>query len=158
MLSFTFIWAVFVFQLKTLLLGNSTWTLIRKTPETTLKKSMEKIEVGDLDDEGSEENTFLVNFTKSILGNFILLIVEIILAGYLLYENSSSLAYNLAFAILYKDLILFAIFATWNSKNKEVSLFESLSLTPSWASLLDRISAFISAVCFGTILWYRFHS
>ena len=160
MISLTFIWALFVFHLKTVVMGNSTWSLIRKTPEAILKKSVEKIEVGKMEDDNSAENTFILNFTKSILGNFLLLILEILLAGYLLYENSSNLSYNLAFAILYKDLILFAIFATWNSreKNKELSLLESLSLTPSWASSIDRISAFISAGCFGIILWFRFHS
>ena len=158
MISLSFIWTVFVFQVKTALLGNSAWKLVHKTPETTLKKSMEKIEVGDLDDEESEENIFLYSFTMSILGSFVLLLVEIILAGYLMYENLSPLSYNLAFAILYKDLIVFAIFATWNTRQKEMSLFESLNLIPPWAIKIDRISAFISAVSFGTILWFRIQS
>ena len=159
MISLLCLWALFLFQIKNTLLGNSTWSLIKKTPETILKSSMDKIQIGDLNDESSAENTFLMNFTKTILGNFILLILEIILAAYLLFENINPLTYNLAFAILYKNLIMFAIFATWKSKgrNKEFHLYESLVLSPPWASSIDRISAFISAVCCGTILWYRFH-
>lgn len=148
-------WAMTVLQLKTAILGNSAWKLITQTPERVLKRSLEKIEIGDLDEEESEESNFLYQFTLSILSNFLLLFTEVGLGAYLLYEQHSDLSYYLAFVLLYKSLILFAIFTTFKVKNSGMSIFESLNLTPQWAINLDRFSSLISAIIYGVLIWHR---
>lgn len=144
-----------ILQLKSALLGNTTWKLITKTPEKTLNRSLEKIEIGDLDDEESEESSFLYSFTVSILGNFLVIFAEVVLGAYLLYEHHSDLSYYLAFALLYKSLILFAIFSTFKVKSNGLTIFDSLNLIPKWAINLDRISSFISALIYGTLIWHK---
>lgn len=155
MITLFFIWTGLVTQLKLTIFGNSSWALLNKTPPQLINKSLEKFEIGSLDYEESEENAFLIKFTKTVLANFILIIFAISLSGYLLYENYSPLSYGLAFAVLYKDLILFGLFITWNSKKKDQTFFETISLIPSWAIKLDRFSALISAAIFGVLLWHR---
>ncbi|MCM8543074.1 MAG: hypothetical protein NE328_22595 [Lentisphaeraceae bacterium] len=155
MITISFMWVMTILQLKTAILGNAAWKLITRTPEKILKRSLEKIEIGDLDEEESEESNFLYNFTLSILSNFLLLFAEVGIGAYLLYEHHSDLSYYLAFVLLYKSLILFAIFTTFKVKNNGLSVFESLNLTPQWAVNVDRFSSFISAIIYGTIIWHR---
>lgn len=144
-----------VLQLKAAILGNSAWKLITKTPEKVLNRSLEKIEIGDLDEEESEESSFLYNFTLSIVGNFLLLFTEVALGAYLLFEYHSELSYYLAFVLLYKNLILFAVFTTFKVKNNGLTIFDSLNLIPKWAINLDRLSSFISSIIYGILLWHR---
>ncbi|MCM8532334.1 MAG: hypothetical protein NE330_14320 [Lentisphaeraceae bacterium] len=155
MLTVSTIWTLCVLQFKCAIMGNQAWELVAKTPETILKKSLEKIEIGDVEEEESAENRFLYRFTLSILGSALIFIFELCLCAYLLVEDHSPLSFNLAFAILYKNLILFAIFATYNRKSKEPSLFETLNIIPKWAKTLDRVSSFLSAIALLTIAWYR---
>jgi hypothetical protein len=153
MIVISLIWVLLVFQIKTVLIGNSSWKLIDRTPQHTLEKSMEKMEGGDIGDEDSEENTFLYSFALSVLGSFLILLVELSVASYLLYENANVTSYNLAFGILYKNLLMFAIFAT--AKQKELSFFESINLIPVWALKIERISALASSILLASILWFK---
>lgn len=148
-------WVLTILQLKAAIIGNATWKLITKTPEKVLNRSLEKIEIGDLDEEESEESNFLYNFTLSIVGKFILLFTEIAFGAYLLFENHSDLSYYLAFALLYKSLILFALFSTFKVKNNGLTIFDSLNLIPKWAVKLDRLSSFLSSIIYGILLWHR---
>lgn len=152
----TFIlWMMGILQLKTAVIGNAAWKLVTHTPEKVLNRSLEKIEIGDLDEEDSEESNFLYHFTLSILSNFLIMIAEVAVGAYLMYENYSELSYYLAFALLYKNLILFAIFCTFKMKNNGMTLFESLNIIPRWAVTLERCSCLASAVIFGFLIWIR---
>ena len=149
-------WALCVLQLKSAILGNAAWKLVTQTPEKILNRSLEKIEVGDLDDEDSEESNFLYNFTLSIVCNFLLLFAELAIGAYILFTEESSISYYLAFALLYKNLIMFAIFCTFKVQKNGLSLFESLNLIPRWAISLDRLSCFLSALIFGALIYQKF--
>jgi len=148
-------WIMGILQLKAAVVGNAAWKLVTHTPEKVLNRSLEKIEIGDLDEEDSEESNFLYNFTISIICNLLMIIAEVAIGAYLMLENHSDLSYYLAFALLYKNLILFALFCTFKMKSNGISLFESLNLIPKWAVSLERLSCFISAAIFGTLIWAR---
>jgi|SaaInlStandDraft_1057018.scaffolds.fasta_scaffold227381_1 hypothetical protein len=155
MLTISAIWTLCVLQFKAVISGNQTWILVNNTSENVLKRSLEKIEIGDIDEEESEESVFLYKFTVTILVSAIMLILEISLCTYLMFESYSTSSFYIAFTILYKDLILFGIFSTWNIKNKELSLFESLNIIPQWARTLERVSAFLSAGALLSLAWLR---
>ena len=144
-----------VLQLKSAVLGNAAWKLVTQTPERILNRSLEKIEIGDLDEEESEESDFLYNFTLSIVLNFLFIFAEVAVGAYLLFENYSDLSYYLAFILLYKSLILFAVFSTFKIKSNGISLFESLNLIPKWAVNLDRVSCTISVAVYGAMISHR---
>jgi len=146
-------WILAVLQLKSAILGNAAWKLVTQTPEKILNRSLEKIEIGDLDDEDSEESNFLYNFTLSIVCNFLLLLAEVAIGAYILFTAENNITYYLAFTLLYKNLIIFAVFCTFKVQKNGISLFESLNLIPKWAISLDRISCFLSAMIFGALIY-----
>ena len=155
MITISALWTLCVLQFRSVFTGNQTWNLVSNTPDTVLKKSLEKIEIGDVDEEESAEANFLYRFTLSIIFNFLIFVMEICLCAYLMIENASKVSFYLAFAILYKDLILFAIFSTRNLEAKEMNLFETLNIIPKWARQLERLSAFLSATAFLILIWFR---
>ena len=155
MITLSTIWTLCVLQFKAAFKGNETWNLVSNTPDNVLKKSLEKIEVGDVEDEDSAENVFLYRFTLSLITSVLMFIAEISLCSYLMIENHSKASYYLAFSILYKDLILFAIFATKQNGLKDLALFENLNFIPKWARQLERLSAFLSAIALLTLAWIR---
>lgn len=148
-------WTLAVLQLKASIVGNAALKLLNHTPEKVLNRSLERIEIGDLEEGESEENNFLYKFTLSIISNFFVLIAEVAMGAYLMLENHSPISYYLAFALLYKNLVLFAIFCTFKLKNNGISFFESLNLIPKWAMNLERFSCFLSAAIFGALIWAR---
>ena len=150
-------WILGILQLKAAILGNAAWKLITRTPEKVLNRSLEKIEIGDLDDEESEESNFLYNFTLSIVSNFLLLFAEVAVASYILFTTENNISYYLAFALLYKNLIVFAVFCTYKVQNNGLSLFESLNLIPRWAISIDRLSCLLSAVAFGALIYQEIY-
>lgn len=158
MIVITAIWTLCILQFRVAFIGNEAWNLVSSTPDSVLKKSLEKIEVGDVEDEESDANVFLYRFTLSLVVSFLIFFAEICLCSYLMLESYSKSSFYLAFAILYKDLILFGIFATKNMKGKDLALFESLNFIPKWARQLERISAFLSAIAFLSLAWIRFQN
>ena len=158
MIVITTIWVLCVLQFRAAFKGNETWNLVSSTPDSVLKKSLEKIEIGDVEDEESDENIFLYRFTLSLIVSFLIFIAEIVLCAYLMLENHSKTSFYLAFAILYKDLILFGLFATKNMKGKDLALFENLNFIPKWARQLERVSALLSSIGFLTLAWLRFQN
>lgn len=150
-------WVLCVLQLKSAIFGNAAWKLVTKTPERILNRSLEKIEIGDLDDEDSEESHFLYSFTLSILSNFLLLFAEVGIGAYLLFTAEGGISYYLAFTLLYKNLIIFAVFCTFKVQKNGMSLFESLNLIPKWAISLDRLSCFLSAVIFAALIYLEIY-
>lgn len=158
MITISTIWTLCVLQFKAAFKGNEAWNLVTNTPDSVLKKSLEKIEIGDVEDEDSDENVFLYRFTLSLIINFLIIITEIALCSYLMIENHSKAFFYLAFAILYKDLILFAVFAVRQERTRDLALFENLNFIPKWARNLERLSALISAVLLLILAWLRLQS
>ena len=158
MITISTIWTLCVLQFKAAFTGNEAWNLVTNTPDSVLKKSLEKIEIGDVEDEDSDENVFLYRFTLSLIINFLIIITEIALCSYLMIENHSKAFFYLAFAILYKHLILFAVFAVRQERTRDLALFENLNFIPKWARNLERLSALISAVLLLILAWLRLQS
>ena len=77
MITICTIWTLCVLQFKAAFKGNEVWNLVSNTPDSVLKKSLEKIEIGDVEDEDSDENVFLYRFTLSLITNFLIIITEI---------------------------------------------------------------------------------
>ena len=134
------LWCVVVCNLRVAFAGNPLYLhLVRANAE--FLRGLDKVASGGRAAASEPEVRFLRRFSRLTLLELAVFVLEMSLLVYLWLSRTMEW---LSFALLVKNLFLFALSAAMAPALMRESLFQSLVVLPSWLIRLDRLSALIS--------------
>lgn len=147
----TCIWGLVILFLKATFSGNPAYKLVSNTSMDVIDEATKMVETGELN-EDSDAYKFVSSFSKYMFNQTLILFIEIGICVYFLIRAEPEIVFTAAFILLCKNLLMFGISFHLTEKS-ESNVFLMVLNLPKWMLKLDRLSAVVSVLALGVILF-----
>ena len=137
------IWVVLVYSLRVFLTGNPAYGLVKTAPTLVLQQASDCLE-SEILPENDSIILFIKTFFRLTALACVVFVVELITVFYFVYHEPQLI---IPWFILSKNMFMLWLGYNLHRRSSE-NIFDSVLNIPDWAMRWERISYFVTAVCF----------